>query len=78
MRQRPLRILHLTAGADVVRLGFRDGRAGWHLSRLMPTREYTIGLLYDDKLLRQEYGRTQMSPESRDRRLGQRMAVNAK
>jgi glycosyltransferase involved in cell wall biosynthesis len=72
MPMRPLwRFLHMY----VVRLGVLDGRAGWHLARLMSTYEYMIGLLYEDKLLRHKYGRTQMSPEARDRRLAQRMAA---
>lgn len=32
------------------RLGFLDGRAGWHLASLMASYEYMIGLLYRDKL----------------------------
>jgi hypothetical protein len=35
-----------------VRLGFLDGRAGWHLARLMACYEYMIGLLYKEKGLR--------------------------
>ncbi len=36
----------------IVRLGFLDGRPGWHLACLMATYEYMIGLLYKDKLAR--------------------------
>lgn len=36
----------------IVRLGFMDGRAGWHLARLMMSYEYMISLLFRDKLLR--------------------------
>jgi glycosyltransferase involved in cell wall biosynthesis len=32
------------------KLGFLDGRAGWHLACLMASYEYMIGLLYRDKL----------------------------
>ncbi len=71
MPMRPLwRFLHMYCA----RLGILDGRAGWHLARLMSTYEYMIGLLYEDKLLRHKYGRTQMSPEARDRKLAQKMA----
>jgi hypothetical protein len=34
----------------VVRLGFLDGVAGWHLARLMACYEYMISLLYRQKL----------------------------
>src|SRR5205814_7626879 len=33
-----------------VRGGFLDGRAGWHLARLMSCYEYMISLLYQEKL----------------------------
>jgi len=36
----------------VVRIGFIDGAAGWHLARLMGSYEYMISLFYRDKLLR--------------------------
>lgn len=36
----------------VVKLGVLDGRAGWHLARLMACYEYMISLLYRDKLIR--------------------------
>ena len=36
----------------VFKLGFLDGRAGWHLARLMACYEYMISLLYRDKLIR--------------------------
>lgn len=32
------------------RLGFLDGRAGWHLAQLMASYEYMINLLYQEKL----------------------------
>lgn len=35
-----------------VRLGFRDGSAGWHLAMLMASYEYMISLFYRDKLQR--------------------------
>jgi glycosyltransferase involved in cell wall biosynthesis len=35
-----------------LRLGFLDGRPGWHLARLMLCYEYMISLLYYDKLAR--------------------------
>ena len=34
----------------VLRAGFLDGRAGWHLACLMASYEYMISLLYWDKL----------------------------
>ncbi len=34
----------------IVRLGFLDGPAGWHMARLMATYEYMIVLLCDEKL----------------------------
>lgn len=34
------------------KLGILDGRAGWHLARLMACYEYMISLLYRDKLIR--------------------------
>jgi len=33
----------------IVRLGFLDGAAGWHLARLMACYEYMIGLLFAEK-----------------------------
>lgn len=36
----------------IVRFGFLDGRAGWHLAMLMGSYEYMISLLYRDKLER--------------------------
>jgi len=46
---RPLwRFLHMF----VVRFGFLDGRAGWHLARLMMSYEYMISLMYRDKMIR--------------------------
>jgi hypothetical protein len=68
---RPLwRFLHMY----VVRLGVLDGLAGWHLARLMASYEYTIGLLHEDKLLRERFGNAQMSPDERDRKLAARVA----
>ena len=32
------------------KLGFLDGKPGWHLAMLMASYEYMIGLLYDEKL----------------------------
>jgi glycosyltransferase involved in cell wall biosynthesis len=37
----------------LIRLGFLDGQAGWHLARLMASYEYMISLLYRDKLCRE-------------------------
>lgn len=42
------RFLHMY----VLRLGFLDGWAGWHLARLMMSYEYMISLMYRDKLIR--------------------------
>jgi glycosyltransferase involved in cell wall biosynthesis len=71
MPMRPLwRFLHMY----VARLGVLDGKAGWHLARLMASYEYMISLLYEDKLLRARFGNTQMSTEQRDRKLAVRMA----
>jgi glycosyltransferase involved in cell wall biosynthesis len=36
----------------LIKMGFLDGTAGWHLARLMSCYEYMIGLLYRDKLVR--------------------------
>lgn len=36
----------------VIRMGFLDGPAGWHLAMLMASYEYMISLLYRDKLNR--------------------------
>jgi hypothetical protein len=44
----------------------------------MASYEYMIGLLYEDKLLRVQYGDTQMSAEARDQKLAQRMARAAR
>jgi hypothetical protein len=75
MPLRPLwRFLHMY----VVRFGILDGRQGWHLARLMASYEYTIGLLHEDKLLRERFGNAQMSPEVRDRKIAQRMARSGK
>ncbi|HRK30561.1 MAG TPA: glycosyltransferase family 2 protein [Tepidisphaeraceae bacterium] len=49
MPVRPLwRFMHMF----VLRLGFLDGRPGWHMARLMMSYEYMISLLYRDKLVR--------------------------
>jgi hypothetical protein len=34
--------------------GFLDGAAGWRLARLITSYEYTITLLYQEKLLAEE------------------------
>jgi len=34
----------------ILRLGFMDGRGGWHMARLMASYEYMISLMYRDKL----------------------------
>ena len=44
----------------------------------MASYEYMIGLLYEDKLLRERFGRTQMSPERRNHKLAMRMAKVAR
>ncbi|MCW5765769.1 MAG: glycosyltransferase family 2 protein [Phycisphaeraceae bacterium] len=36
----------------ILRLGFLDGAAGWHLAQLMASYEYMIKLLYEEKLQR--------------------------
>lgn len=46
----PLRPLWRFIWMFVVRLGFLDGRAGWHLARLMASYEYMITLLYKEKM----------------------------
>ena len=35
----------------IARFGFLDGRAGWHLAKLMSCYEYMISLMYRDKLI---------------------------
>jgi hypothetical protein len=75
MPMRPLwRFLHMY----IVRFGFLDGRAGWHLARLMSSYEYMIGLLFEDKMLRARFGNAQMSPQERDRQLAARVARKGK
>jgi glycosyltransferase involved in cell wall biosynthesis len=75
MPMRPLwRFLHMY----IVRFGFLDGRAGWHLARLMSSYEYMIGLLFEDKMLRARFGNAQMSPQERDRQLAARVARRGK
>ncbi|HEX4792950.1 MAG TPA: glycosyltransferase family 2 protein [Humisphaera sp.] len=46
----PFRPLWRWAYMYIFRLGFLDGRAGWHLARLMACYEYMISLLYNEKL----------------------------
>ena len=71
MPMRPLwRFLHMY----IVRFGVLDGAAGWHLARLMSSYEYMIGLLYEDKLLRERFGQTQMAPERRNHKLAVRLS----
>jgi glycosyltransferase involved in cell wall biosynthesis len=61
---RPLwRFLHMY----VLRLGFLDGRAGWHLARLMMSYEYMISLMYRDKLLRAQAARKATAATGRRR-----------
>lgn len=36
----------------IFRLGFLDGRAGWHAARLMACYEYMISLLYREKIMK--------------------------
>jgi hypothetical protein len=43
----------------------------------MSSYEYMIGLLYEDKLLRERYGDTQMSPERRNHKLALRLSKSA-
>ncbi len=40
----------------VWKLGFLDGKPGWHLAMLMASYEYMIGLLYDEKLVQLKEG----------------------
>jgi hypothetical protein len=49
----------------VFKLGFLDGRAGWHLARLMSCYEYMISLLYHDKLIRAAEAETDAASHSR-------------
>lgn len=75
MPLRPLwRFLHMY----ITRLGILDGRAGWHLARLMASYEYMISLLYEDKILRARFGNAQISPLERDRKLAARVAWSGK
>jgi glycosyltransferase involved in cell wall biosynthesis len=46
----PLRPLWRFIWMYFFRLGFLDGRAGWHLARLMASYEYMITLLYREKM----------------------------
>lgn len=46
----PLRPLWRFVWMYFLRLGFLDGRAGWHLARLMGSYEYMITLLYKEKM----------------------------
>ena len=49
---------------------FADEALYWMpLARDQPPGEAHTSLLYEDKLLRAKFGRTQMAPEARDRRL---------
>jgi glycosyltransferase involved in cell wall biosynthesis len=50
----PLRPLWRFFWMYFLRLGFLDGRAGWHLARLMASYEYMITLLYKEKMGRVE------------------------
>jgi len=45
-----------------VRLGFLDGRAGWHLANLMASYEYMITLLYKEKLMKVRSGQSHGKP----------------
>ena len=47
------------------RLGFLDGRAGWHLARLMASYEYMITLLYKEKMAGVETRMTKPQPSSK-------------
>jgi glycosyltransferase involved in cell wall biosynthesis len=46
----------------LIRLGFLDGRAGWHLAWLMSNYEYMIGVLYEEKLAAIRQRRRARSP----------------
>ena len=48
----PLRPLCRFLYMYLFRLGFLDGRAGWHMAMLMASYEYMISLLYREKLSR--------------------------
>jgi glycosyltransferase involved in cell wall biosynthesis len=58
----PLRPLWRFIWMYFLRLGFLDGRAGWHLARLMASYEYMITLLYKEKMARVET--TMTKPET--------------
>ncbi len=40
----------------LLRLGFLDGTAGWHVARLAAAYEYMFRLMYEDKLNRRLSG----------------------
>jgi glycosyltransferase involved in cell wall biosynthesis len=50
----PGRALWRFASMYVLRLGFLDGRAGWHLARLAASYEYMARLMFEEKLRRAE------------------------
>lgn len=52
--QLPMRPLWRFLFMYVARLGILDGRAGWHLARLMFCYEYMISLLYKEQIEREE------------------------
>jgi len=54
----PLRPLWRFMYMYVLLLGFLDGKAGWHLARLMSCYEYMIGAMYREKLERRRRQKT--------------------
>jgi hypothetical protein len=56
----------------LVRLGFMDGRVGWHLAMLMASYEYMISLLYRDKLVRRREATQSEEPAEAAPKLGLR------
>ncbi|MCC6429066.1 MAG: glycosyltransferase family 2 protein [Phycisphaerales bacterium] len=48
----------------VLKLGFLDGRAGWHLASLMATYEYMTLLMYREKMQKHLTGESDRSPAS--------------
>lgn len=53
---------------------FLRGREGWHLARLMASREYMARLMYMDKILRARFGHAHIPSKSQDRRLAAKIA----
>jgi glycosyltransferase involved in cell wall biosynthesis len=60
----PLKPLVRFAYMYIFKLGFLDGRAGWHLACLMASYEYMIELLHDEKIDRMKQGILRYDPVS--------------